>query len=346
MASDNPTSPLKMQQHNKSPYHSNMNGRIIVISLLVLFVVVLLILALHIYARWFWRRPSRRLMFSRRREGLEFDSQEPVSVGLDKAFVDSLPTVTYKVALPLKDVQECAVCLCEFQENDECRILPKCNHSFHTACIDTWFLSHSTCPLCRTSAEPPNSLSAVERQEASEESISVFLFPQSEGEGLDELDGNELSSLSERSEGEGNPTEQPSRGGNGCPPRIDQPLPSPGWSWRRSTSDRFPQSQGVQFPTNVLFWGNHSHVSSRVSSPRLERGQRGGRSLSHIAIEIPQWQQNLHSSGSSADQSSSSPSGQQLTKSPGTRLNAFKRLLSRERKVFPTEQGGATVSGS
>lgn len=48
-----------------------------------------------------------------------------------------------------KDGLECAVCLCEVCEGEKARLLPKCNHGFHVDCIDMWFQSHSTCPLCR-----------------------------------------------------------------------------------------------------------------------------------------------------------------------------------------------------
>ncbi|KAB2595156.1 hypothetical protein D8674_030606 [Pyrus ussuriensis x Pyrus communis] len=44
----------------------------------------------------------------------------------------------------------CVVCLQEVIEGQRYRKLPICNHCFHVSCIDTWFLSHSTCPLCRT----------------------------------------------------------------------------------------------------------------------------------------------------------------------------------------------------
>jgi hypothetical protein len=43
----------------------------------------------------------------------------------------------------------CAVCLCEFKEEEEVRVLPECLHLFHATCVDSWVNSHSNCPLCR-----------------------------------------------------------------------------------------------------------------------------------------------------------------------------------------------------
>nr|GMC94183.1 RING-H2 finger protein ATL52-like [Ipomoea batatas]GMC98259.1 RING-H2 finger protein ATL52-like [Ipomoea batatas] len=48
----------------------------------------------------------------------------------------------------------CAVCLSEFEDGEELRTLPECMHSFHVACIDMWFYSHTNCPVCRTEATP------------------------------------------------------------------------------------------------------------------------------------------------------------------------------------------------
>ncbi|KAF8453650.1 hypothetical protein BGX38DRAFT_1268453 [Terfezia claveryi] len=43
----------------------------------------------------------------------------------------------------------CPVCLEDFEEDQEVRVLP-CGHSFHTDCIDPWLLNVAgSCPLCR-----------------------------------------------------------------------------------------------------------------------------------------------------------------------------------------------------
>ncbi|KAL8545840.1 hypothetical protein ACS0TY_005820 [Phlomoides rotata] len=69
--------------------------------------------------------------------------------GLDQAFIDALPVFSYKEIVGAEEPFDCAVCLCEFSETDQLRLLPMCSHAFHMNCIDTWLLSNSTCPLCR-----------------------------------------------------------------------------------------------------------------------------------------------------------------------------------------------------
>lgn len=71
--------------------------------------------------------------------------------GVDQSFIDTLPIFSYKSIIGVKNSPfDCAVCLCEFFSEDKLRLLPKCSHAFHMDCIDTWLLSHSTCPLCRS----------------------------------------------------------------------------------------------------------------------------------------------------------------------------------------------------
>ncbi|XP_042470682.1 RING-H2 finger protein ATL46-like [Zingiber officinale] len=69
--------------------------------------------------------------------------------GLDQAHIDALPLFLYAEILGSKDPFDCAVCLAEFAPEDKLRLLPACGHAFHLACIDTWLLSNSSCPLCR-----------------------------------------------------------------------------------------------------------------------------------------------------------------------------------------------------
>ncbi|KAG5415924.1 hypothetical protein IGI04_003491 [Brassica rapa subsp. trilocularis] len=98
----------------------------------------------YLYDRWH-RRRSRNMVSL---------ATNPSHTGLDPAVVKTLPVFTFSDATH-KDQTECAVCLSEFEEGESGRVLPGCKHAFHVACIDMWFHSHSTCPLCRSLVEPP-----------------------------------------------------------------------------------------------------------------------------------------------------------------------------------------------
>ena len=78
-------------------------------------------------------------------------NQALANKGLKKKVLQSLPKFTYIDGNPNKWVatSECAICLAEFAEGDEIRVLPQCGHGFHVGCIDTWLGSHSSCPSCR-----------------------------------------------------------------------------------------------------------------------------------------------------------------------------------------------------
>ncbi|XP_002528684.2 RING-H2 finger protein ATL74 [Ricinus communis] len=70
--------------------------------------------------------------------------------GLKKRELRQIPVAVYgtEVSIP---ATECPICLGEFLDGEKVRLLPKCNHGFHVRCIDTWLLSHSSCPNCRLS---------------------------------------------------------------------------------------------------------------------------------------------------------------------------------------------------
>ncbi|XP_061348513.1 E3 ubiquitin-protein ligase ATL6-like [Gastrolobium bilobum] len=77
--------------------------------------------------------------------------------GLDAEVIETFPILEYsevKVHKIGKEALECAVCLCEFEETETLRLIPKCDHVFHPECIDEWLASHTTCPVCRANLVP------------------------------------------------------------------------------------------------------------------------------------------------------------------------------------------------
>ncbi|XP_052208853.1 E3 ubiquitin-protein ligase Os04g0590900-like [Diospyros lotus] len=82
------------------------------------------------------------------------ESWHGANAGLDEALIKSITVCRYKKGDGFIDGTDCPVCLSEFQDSESLRLLPKCSHAFHVACIDTWLKSHSNCPLCRANIVP------------------------------------------------------------------------------------------------------------------------------------------------------------------------------------------------
>lgn len=94
-------------------------------------------------------------------------------VGLDEALINSITVFKYKKGDRLVEGTECSVCLNEFQENENLRLLPKCCHAFHPSCIDVWLKSHTNCPMCRANAVPTYSVLSVPPPPPSSQTSSV-----------------------------------------------------------------------------------------------------------------------------------------------------------------------------
>ncbi|KAM7271370.1 hypothetical protein ACFE04_030584 [Oxalis oulophora] len=151
---DNDYSDGSIQPTNKNNSY-DLNSKIMLTAVISLSFVVTLVVILHIYARYVLRRNTRRAAALRRQLGLVAQSnneQEPKR-GLDPLIISSLPIFTFK-KVNGQDSFECAVCLSLLENEEIARVLPNCKHSFHAECIDKWLSSHSTCPICRTEAEP------------------------------------------------------------------------------------------------------------------------------------------------------------------------------------------------
>ena len=80
-----------------------------------------------------------------------------IARGLNSSDIERFPTFVYsavKAHKKGKEGLECAVCLNEFEDDETLRLLPKCNHVFHSDCIDLWLAFHVTCPVCRANLTP------------------------------------------------------------------------------------------------------------------------------------------------------------------------------------------------
>ncbi|KAK9048475.1 hypothetical protein SSX86_032561 [Deinandra increscens subsp. villosa] len=81
------------------------------------------------------------------------DQPSAANTGVKKKVVDGLPKFAYDSAKEDKGGKhssgDCVICLVDYADGDEIRVLPQCGHGFHVGCIGKWLGSHSTCPSCR-----------------------------------------------------------------------------------------------------------------------------------------------------------------------------------------------------
>ncbi|XP_034711218.1 putative RING-H2 finger protein ATL21A [Vitis riparia] len=100
----------------------------------------------------------------RRRPIAEFTSMvtpQPTAVmGLDGPTIESYPKVVLGESrrLPKPDDNTCSICLSEYRPKETLKIIPECQHCFHSECIDEWLHLNASCPICRNSPakSPPS----------------------------------------------------------------------------------------------------------------------------------------------------------------------------------------------
>ncbi|XP_049401614.1 RING-H2 finger protein ATL40-like, partial [Solanum stenotomum] len=141
--------------HQKNKY--NIINKIMIIALISICIVVFLVTILRMYIRCRQAQDRATLYTTRNTRISDLTSVswvDPPKNGLDPTIITSLPLFLYKRNDHHDDIIECSICLSIIEDGELVRVLPNCKHNFHVECIDKWFNYHSTCPICRTEAEP------------------------------------------------------------------------------------------------------------------------------------------------------------------------------------------------
>ncbi|KAL3632120.1 hypothetical protein CASFOL_025104 [Castilleja foliolosa] len=146
-----------------------LTGKIMVVAIVLLLFIVVFVFCLNLYAKYFWyRRRENPNSTATRRRRLDFAAgHHEIAVfrsGLEPSILKTLPVQIFDPK-QFEDGLECAVCLSDISQGEKTRLLPKCNHGFHLECIDMWFESHSTCPLCRNPVKIQDSGDEQPREE-------------------------------------------------------------------------------------------------------------------------------------------------------------------------------------
>ncbi|GMN39870.1 hypothetical protein TIFTF001_009101 [Ficus carica] len=124
--------------------------------LIILLCALMCALALNTAIRCFLRGHRQQHQQQQSMNGAGHDEQQQQEKGNAGAVVAALPAlVVYSAGVKAKlsgaeTAAECAICLSEFEEGQEIRVMGRCNHGFHDHCIHQWLSSHPSCPTCRT----------------------------------------------------------------------------------------------------------------------------------------------------------------------------------------------------
>ncbi|OVA19476.1 zinc finger protein [Macleaya cordata] len=146
------------------------------LTVLVLLTALFFMVFFSMYLRRFAGDSSTMEISRRRRQQRRNNSSSPSPTssfsssrkGLDPSTVKSLPLFAYEIGNSKESSLDCVVCLSEFEEKETVKMIPYCGHVFHQECIDMWFSSHVSCPLCRsTQLFLSNSITAIKKIDGS-----------------------------------------------------------------------------------------------------------------------------------------------------------------------------------
>ncbi|KAG0566858.1 hypothetical protein KC19_7G093100 [Ceratodon purpureus] len=115
----------------------------------------------------------------------------------DRVLVSTLPLLAYYQGMVPQEDDGCSICLNSYRTAEIVCRLPGCKHIFHIRCLEEWFQTDDSCPLCRVPLRDQINLS-------SPEAVSPDLRPpthsvnsssmQTPGEGLDNQTASSSSS--------------------------------------------------------------------------------------------------------------------------------------------------------
>lgn len=135
-------------QQAHEPDKNNLSGNVLLL-LSILLCGIICSLGLHYTIRCAFRR-SRSFMISDPISSPSTPRGSEVNKGIKKKALKMFPVVNYSPEINLSGLgEECVICLSDFADGEQLRLLPKCNHGFHARCIDKWLTQHMTCPKCR-----------------------------------------------------------------------------------------------------------------------------------------------------------------------------------------------------
>ncbi|KAI9474030.1 MAG: hypothetical protein EXX96DRAFT_580322 [Benjaminiella poitrasii] len=76
----------------------------------------------------------------------QFKKQQVASINVVSNLIKK---IFYHDKLNENDSESCIICLEDYSDGDELRVLP-CNHYYHTNCVDAWLTTQKKeCPICR-----------------------------------------------------------------------------------------------------------------------------------------------------------------------------------------------------
>ncbi|XP_065055112.1 E3 ubiquitin-protein ligase znrf3-like [Rhopilema esculentum] len=117
------------------------------------FFILVSLICLILLIKIKWRQKRKQTSLTRmalqaisRMETRKYTSELGSQQSLENAFICN--------RWPYYDIRSCAICLEEFSEGQDIRIVP-CRHEFHKSCVDPWLLSNCTCPLCMLNIVEP-----------------------------------------------------------------------------------------------------------------------------------------------------------------------------------------------